>query len=149
MPMRISSKPTMGTHLTALHNDIASARKSLQFVKGSDVKPATLKDLKKWLDSAVKSPTDGVKPLKPGGVIPGAPALDKKSLGNVLAKLDAQVTKQMNDVKGGSAKRPSQTELKQWVSDALVKAAEGQVNVAVKGGGTRPATADEIRSWLN
>lgn len=148
----IKAKPTMNTHMNALRTDIAGAKASLKFAKGSDVKPASVMDLKKWLDSAIKSPTDSAKAFKPAGVPVGGRMvpLDKKSLDKVLTNLDAAAASAGNTIKGGAnTQRPSQAELKEWITNALVEASVGQVKVTAKGGQTRPATADEIRSWLN
>lgn len=148
----IKPKPTMNTHMNALRTDIAGAKNALKFAKGSDVKPASVMDLKKWLDSAIKSPTDSAKAFKPAGVPVGGKMvpLDKKSLDKVLTNLDTQAAQAANTMKGGAnTTRPSQAELKEWVTNAIVNAAVGQVQVSAKGGQVRPATADEIRSWLN
>ncbi|MFT3712963.1 MAG: hypothetical protein QM817_35370 [Archangium sp.] len=138
--------------MTALRDDISAARNSIKFAKGSDVKPASVMDLKAWLDSAVKSPTDGTKAFKPAGVPVGSRMvpLDKKSLDKVLSNLDtAAASAARPPPKGGDTKRPSQAELREWVTNALVQASVGQIQVVAKGGATRPATADEIRGWLN
>ena len=152
MPTIKSTRPTMGTQLNSLRNDIQNAQTAVKLTKGSQVKPASVQDLKNWLDAAIKSPTDGVKGLNAKGVPVGGKqvGLDKKSLETVLTKLDAKVTAEMSKTaKSGDTKRPTQAELKEWVTNAIVEASVGQVKTVAKGGQTRPATADEIRSWLN
>ena len=148
----IKAKPTMNTHMNALRTDIAGAKNALKFAKSGDTKPASVIDLKKWLDSAIKSPTDSAKAFKRAGVPVGSKMvpLDKKALDKVLTNLDAQAARAANSMKGGSnTTKPSQAELREWVTNAVVNAAVGQVQVSAKGGHVRPATAEEIRSWLN
>ena len=150
----IKPKPTMATHMTALRSDIKSAKMSVGAAKGLQVKPASVMDIKAWLDKAVKSPDDAVKPFQPKGVPVGGRMvpLGKKEQAAILNKLDAKVTAEISrnaSIKGGETKRPSQAELREWVTNALVEASVGQVKVAAKGGQARAATADEIRSWLN
>jgi hypothetical protein len=145
MPSRVTAKPTMNVHLHALKNDVQLTAANV--AKSGDTKPATLDDLSKWLNAALKSPVDGPQTLHASGARPGAPALGKEQLSKVLSNLSKQIDN-AEKAKGADVKQPSQAELRQWANDALVKAAEGQVLVHAKGGGTRPATADEIRGWL-
>ncbi|MBL9038521.1 MAG: hypothetical protein JNG84_08425 [Archangium sp.] len=152
MPSVSSRKPTLFTHLTSLKSDVDASIRNI--AKGSGAKAATLNELKKWLDSAVASPTDSLKTLRSGSPTRPTtqPVLSGKTLDRVLDSVNIRIARAAasnNPAKGGDVKRPSQKELKAWVTQALLEAAQGEVKVKLKSGGTRPATAAEITSWIN
>ncbi len=128
--------------------------------KRGTVKAATVGDLHKWLASTLDE-TNGMtafgknwKP-KPGETRANAHVVDQAALKRTLLTLSKALTKVGDDGFGTTAAGKDRTPtdkaaLNKWIDEQLVKALKGNVTVQeAKGGKTRPATAAEIRQWLN
>ena len=136
-------------------NDVRLSISTL--AKSDKVKAASIQDLDKWLEKTITE-KDGMsafgKEWKPRPGETRAGVLDKKALIKTLKTLEKSLDKLSEKGFGktatGKDKTPtSAAEMQKLFDNELVKALKGNLMVeAAKGGKTRPATAAEIRQWV-
>ncbi|MFT3712712.1 MAG: hypothetical protein QM817_34105 [Archangium sp.] len=113
--------------------------------KGYGTRPVQVSELKKWLDDALVSNTDAA--IRPREGMTNAPYLTGNVNRDVLSKLLTQVKARVTELESGKVE-PKEP-VKQWLVTQLSDAAASKVMVpGMKGGDTRPASAEEVKGWL-
>lgn len=128
--------------LKAFSQDIEISVRSK--AKGYGTKPVEIAELRKWIDLALASNTDGA--LRPKEGLADVPHMNFKNEREVLLKVQERINVRIGSLEAGNEFKES---AKEFILDELAKASEGKVTVpATKSGGVRTASLEEVKSWL-
>lgn len=140
--------PPNQAQIAVLKSLKVDAQKSLETAtpKGLGVKPASVVELRAWLEAAAQTTEDAPIVLKPA-LKEAGPFLSPVDTAAAVKAIDERIDQRIEKLQKDASIAPGP--LGPWLTETVVEATKGRARVAAKGNDTRAASADEVRSWLD